>query len=68
MRYTEENIRNAFKAGETKGKHNSYFDAPLDEDEFIAKLKEENCSHPYSSVSKDLITEITTCSMCGKEL
>lgn len=39
INYTENDIRDAFKAGVTKGEHQSYFDAPLDEDEYILKLK-----------------------------
>tara|TARA_R110001592_G_scaffold53419_1_gene163750 strand:- start:1837 stop:2121 length:285 start_codon:yes stop_codon:yes gene_type:complete len=38
MRYTEEDIRKAFQAGMEKGAHQSYYDAPLDENEFIEKL------------------------------
>ena len=40
MNYTEEDVRNAFKAGLNKGNHKSYFDAPLDEDEYLAELKQ----------------------------
>ena len=40
MNYTEEDIRNAFQAGMTKGINRSYFDAPLDEDEYLTKLKQ----------------------------
>ena len=41
--YTEEDLRNAFRGGIARGKHianNNYFDAPLDEDEYIDSLKE----------------------------
>ena len=40
MNYTEEDVRNAFKAGLTKGNHKSYFDTPLDEDEYLTELKQ----------------------------
>ena len=40
MNYTEEDVRNAFKAGLNKGNHKSYFDAPLDEYEYLAELKQ----------------------------
>lgn len=40
-KYTEEDLRDAFKAGLTRGSHQSYFDAPLDEDEYIESLKQE---------------------------
>ena len=36
--YTEEDVRNAFKAGMTKWNHRSYFDSPLDEDEYVVEL------------------------------
>lgn len=36
--YTEQDLREAFKAGLEKGSHQSYFDAPLDEDEYIESL------------------------------
>lgn len=36
--YTEEDLRLAFRAGVLKGSHQSYFDAPLDEDEYIESL------------------------------
>ena len=39
MNYTEEEIRKAFRSGMVKGRHQSYFDAPLDEDEFVVELK-----------------------------
>ena len=78
MNYTEKDIRNAFKAGLTKGNHKSYFDAPLDEDEYIEELKQVKnnfiladvsgeCLHPYNSVRTDKITELSKCAECGKE-
>lgn len=42
MRYTEEDIRNAFRAGMNKGAHRSYYDAPLDEDEFVEELNSKS--------------------------
>ncbi len=43
MKYTEKDLRKAFKAGILQGKHlqaNNYFDAPLSESEYIDSLKE----------------------------
>jgi hypothetical protein len=43
MKYTEEDIRKAFRAGISQGMYlqaGNYFDAPLDEDEYIDNLKE----------------------------
>ena len=51
MNYTEEDIRNAFKAGLTKGNHKSYFDAPLDEDEYVAELKQVKNNFALADVS-----------------
>lgn len=78
MNYTEEDVRNAFKAGLAKGNHQSYFDAPLDEDEYLTELKQVKnnivladvsgeCLHPYNAVRKDEITELCSCSICEKE-
>ena len=36
--YTEQDLRLAFQAGVKLGRHNSYFDKPLDEDEYIESL------------------------------
>ncbi len=39
--FTEEDLRNAFKAGRERGIHegrDNYFDAPFDEDEYISSL------------------------------
>lgn len=45
MTTTENDLRNAFRAGRELGAHNSYFDAPLNEDEWIAKhLDEEDAA------------------------
>ena len=41
MKYTEEDLREAFRAGEMRGAFNqagNYFDAPLDEGEYIESL------------------------------
>jgi hypothetical protein len=35
----EEKLRHAFRAGSLYGSHDSYFDAPLDENEYIESLK-----------------------------
>jgi len=35
----ENKLRDAFRAGRASGLHNSYYDAPLDEDEYIESLK-----------------------------
>ena len=37
----EELLRDAFRAGMNKGSHQSYFDAPLDETEYIDSIKDE---------------------------
>jgi len=42
MRYTEEDIRNAFRAGMNKGAHRSYYDDILDENEFVEKLNSKS--------------------------
>lgn len=48
MKYTEEDLRKAFKNGVLRGMHDqagNYFDAPLDEEEYIESLNpkvEEN--------------------------
>ena len=34
-------LRDAFKAGRQKGAHQSYYDAPLDEDEYVNSIKDE---------------------------
>ena len=42
--YTEEDIRKAFQAGMNKGAlkgYQSYYDAPLDENEFVDELNED---------------------------
>lgn len=54
--HTEEDIRNAFKAGHERGVFdgaNNYFDAPLDEDEYIQSIKkpiesEETVPYTYA--------------------
>ena len=37
----ENKLREAFRAGVAKGSHQSYYDAPLDEDEYIESLKQK---------------------------
>ncbi len=52
--FTEEDLRNAFKAGRERGVHEergNYFDAPLDEDEYIyslSKVMEEEKTIPVT--------------------
>lgn len=38
---TIEDLREAFKAGYTRGNHTSYFDKPLDEDEWISEFMKD---------------------------
>lgn len=59
--YTEDDLRMAFKAGYERGAfdaNNNYFDAPLDEDEYIESLKEkvveETVSLTYSFLRRKL--------------
>jgi len=62
MKYTEEDLRKAFKAGISQGRHlqaGNYFDAPLDEDEYIDSLKEavneeDKISFTYSFLRRKL--------------
>lgn len=54
MNYTEEDIRNAFKSGLIKGNHQSYFDAPLNEDEYVEKLKQVKNNFVLADVSGSL--------------
>ena len=51
MQWTEEDVRNAFKAGVTKGEHRSYFDAPLDEEEYLTELKKDKNNTVLADVS-----------------
>ena len=41
MENIEELLRDAFRAGMDKGSHQSYFDAPLDETEYIDSIKDK---------------------------
>ena len=41
MENIEELLRDAFRAGINKGSHQSYFDAPLDETEYIDSIKDK---------------------------
>ena len=59
--YTEEDLRLAFQAGMDRGafeQSGSYFDAPLDENEYIKSLnpkpKEETISFTYSFLQRKL--------------
>ncbi len=47
----EQIIRDAFKAGLELGNHNSYFDKPLDEDEYIESLKPKQVKEETVDVS-----------------
>lgn len=57
----EDKLRDAFKAGRLKGLHgDNYFDAPLDEDEYIESLKkskeliEDKVSFTYSFLRRKI--------------
>ncbi len=56
----EEKLRDAFRAGRASGLHTSYYDAPLDEDEYIDSLKkskeliEDKVSFTYSFLMRKL--------------
>lgn len=59
--YTEEDLRLAFQAGSERGafiQSGSYFDAPLDEDEYIEslnpKIEEETIPFSYSFLRRKL--------------
>ena len=52
--YSEEDVREAFKAGAIKGGHQSYFDAPLDEDEFVAELKAEKIKKSVVTITEKI--------------
>lgn len=60
--YTEEDLRRAFQAGIERGRFiqiGNYFDAPLDEDEYIESLnpkpiEEETISFSYSFLRRKL--------------
>jgi hypothetical protein len=56
--YTEDSLRLAFRAGVLKGGHGSYYDAPLDEDEYIQSLnpikKEEIVEVPYFWIKNNI--------------
>ena len=41
MENIEKLLRDAFRAGMNKGSHQSYFDAPLDETEYIDSIKDK---------------------------
>ena len=41
MENIEELLRDAFRAGMNKGSHQSYFDAPLDETEYVDSIKDK---------------------------
>lgn len=62
MKYTEEDLRKAFKAGSERGAFDhagNYFDAPFDEDEYIESLnksvvEEDKISFTYSFLRRKL--------------
>ena len=62
MRYTEKDIREAFQAGMNKGSHQSYFDAPLDENEYIKHLKQSE-DVVLDSVS---VSDFSDCALQGE--
>jgi hypothetical protein len=68
----EEKLRDAYRAGRTRGLHNSYFDAPLDEDEYIGSLKkseelvEEKISFTFSFLMRKLDWE-KFCDLTGTD-
>ncbi len=55
MRNTEEDIRKACRAGMEKGAHRSYYDAPLDEDEFVEELNSEDGVSKQSELLKAFV-------------
>lgn len=77
MNYTEKDLRKAFRAGMNKGGHQSYFDAPLDEDEYIESLnlkqtEEETIPMTYGVLKRiidwdDLYTIIGVCYYASNE-
>ena len=57
MENIEELLRDAFRAGMNKGSHQSYFDAPLDETEYIDSIKDKlklfiNYTHSCTELSE----------------
>lgn len=48
-------LREAFKAGSAYGSHNSYFDKPFDEDEYIESLFEEDVEEDTIPISYKMI-------------
>lgn len=62
MKYTEEDLRKAFRAGSERGAFDhagNYFDAPFDEDEYIESLnlsvvEEDKISFTYSFLRRKL--------------
>lgn len=57
MKYTEEDIRKAFQAGMNKGAHQSYYDAPLDENEFVEELNQSKNSEKDIFENREKIAE-----------
>jgi hypothetical protein len=55
MGYTEEDLREAFRAGRVDGANQSYFDKPLDEDEYIESLKQVELEEETIVVTYDII-------------
>lgn len=61
MTFTEEDLRNAFRAGQERGRFDAnynYFDAPFDEDEWVKSYtepveeEEEKITVTYSMIKK----------------
>lgn len=74
MKYTEEDLRKAFRAGHERGVFDgagNYFDAPLDEDEYIESLNsqsvdEDKISFSYSFLRRKLSWE-EFCDLTGTD-
>ena len=83
MENIEELLRDAFRAGMNKGSHQSYFDAPLDETEYIDSIKDKlklffipvvvpkgTCCLKPKKIGKvnDMFESWDECKNCGKEV
>jgi hypothetical protein len=78
MENIEELLRDAFRAGMNKGGHQSYFDAPLDETEYIDSIKDKlklffipdvvDCKHDNEIMRQGDGFVYSTCGDCGDEL
>jgi hypothetical protein len=79
MENIEELLREAFRAGMNKGSHQSYFDVPLDETEYIDSIKDKlklffipvvvsMCCDETRKVNQFLKRPSKYCMTCSKEL